>query len=236
MGLFMAPGVRSARAHLSGTSKVVLRRLGDREGSTISITVLKAPPQAKKAYAKGAEWMFKKNYAEARKQFRKAVEAYPECALAWSELGAAEALAGQKDEARAAFNRAIQIDGMYLKPLVQLARLEADQGRWADCARAAEMAIALKPVEFPGAYYFRALAHLNSKEWEAAARVGQQCIVADSYREFRRAYLVKAMASDELGRREEAMADLREFLRLEPPGKESAWAADYLRRLQNRPD
>ena len=116
-------------------------------------TELKAPAIAKKAYGKGAEALRRTKYPEARRQFEEAVRIYPEYAFAWSELGGVLQMLGQTSEARTALTEAVRADRRYLKPLVQLAALEASQKPWPECIQAADAAIALNAIEFPGAYY-----------------------------------------------------------------------------------
>lgn len=233
--LVMAPGVRSQHVALTSDSSVVLKRLGEHEGSTISITVLQATPEAKKAYAKGAEAMRKKKYAEARKHFEQAVRIYPMYAPAWSELGDALIMSGKQEEARVALQEAIKSDEVYLKPLVQLAGLEADTQHWQECVRAADAAIALKAVEFPGAYYYRALAHLQAREWDGAVQLSVQAIQMDINMEYPRAHVVRVLALEKRGDRRAAEAALREFLTLHPPPSETEWARAYLSKLAARP-
>lgn len=227
----MAPGTRSALGLLRDGQTIVLKRLAEGEGSTISTTVLQAPPGAKKAYARGEESLLKRNYGEAAKHFRKALELYPDYAMAWSELGAALTAGGQPGAARGAFEKAIAIDPKYLKPLVQLARLEAEQQHWTECARASDAAIALHPVEFPGAYYYRALAHLNRGEWKSVVDRGRECVEVDVRREFPRAHLLIAMALEQTGDRARAAEALVLFLKQSPPAREAQLANEHLSRL-----
>jgi Tfp pilus assembly protein PilF len=233
--LVRALGARSQNVRLADRAVIVLKRLGENEGSSISMTVLKAPPAAKKAYAKGAEAFQQKKYAEARKQFEQATKIYPDYALAWSELGRVLALLGEPDAARAALKEAIRIDKMYIKPLVQLAGLEADLEHWPECAQAADAAIQLKPIEFPGAYYYRALAYLRAGDWENAVKLSREATQVDMQMEYTRAYVVLASALEKKGDRIGAAAALRHFLATQPSEKEADWAQTYLKKLEARP-
>src|SRR5204863_8182902 len=77
------PGYRSDVVNLAGhrmfdnpdVGTIILHRLGNVEGNTISATSLAAPKDAKKAYEKGKEALKKKKPADAEKEFQKAVEA-----------------------------------------------------------------------------------------------------------------------------------------------------------------
>lgn len=89
------PGFRSEAVSLAGrrfmdnpdVGTIILHRLGNVEGLTISATSLMAPKDAKKAYEKGLEALKKKKSDDAQKSFQKAVEVYPKYASAWFQLG-----------------------------------------------------------------------------------------------------------------------------------------------------
>lgn len=211
MGVW-APGIRSAIVPLRDGSTYLLKRLGEHEGSAISFTVLNAPPEAKKAYSKAAELVLKKKSADAQKYFESAVRLYPDYALAWSELATLLEAQGQHDAARSALIEAIRADKKYLKPLVQLAALEANLNHWPASIQAADTAISLQPIEFPGAYYYRSLAHLQAREWTPAARMAEMAIKHDSQGEFPKAILMLSTALDRSGDKPGAIATLERFL------------------------
>lgn len=95
-------GYRSVRGPVEDDMVVVLKRLGESEGSTVSLTVLKAPEKARKAYGKGGQAVWKKDWAAAQKWYEDAVALYPEYATAWDELGLALERQGKREEASAA--------------------------------------------------------------------------------------------------------------------------------------
>ena len=80
-------GYRTTQATLRNDAVIVLKRLGDNEGSMVSMTALKAPEEARKVYGKGVVAMTDEKWAAAQKHFERAVEIYPEYAGAWSDLG-----------------------------------------------------------------------------------------------------------------------------------------------------
>src|SRR5258706_6733512 len=69
-------GYRTTGATLRNGGVIVLKRIGDREGSMVSMTALKAPEPAKKAFGKGAVAMTDGKWAVAQKNFERAVEIY----------------------------------------------------------------------------------------------------------------------------------------------------------------
>lgn len=211
MGVW-APGIRSAIVPLRDGSTFLLKRLGDHEGSAISVTVLNAPSEARKAYTRAAELVLKKKPADAQKYFESAVRIYPDYALAWSELATLLEAKGQHDAARSALNEAIRADKKYLKPLIQLAALEANLNRWPASIQAADLAISLQPIEFPGAYYYRSLAHLQAREWSPAARMAELALKHDSQGEFPKSILMLSTALERSGDKPGAILTLERFL------------------------
>jgi len=67
-------GYRAMEATLRNDAVIVLKRLGDNEGSMVSMTALKAPEAAQKAYGKGVVAMTDKKWAVAQKNFERSVE------------------------------------------------------------------------------------------------------------------------------------------------------------------
>ena len=63
---------------------IVLKQLGDPEGSTVSVTALHVPKDAAKAYDKGIAAIGRWKLPAAQKQFERAAELYPGYAQAWS--------------------------------------------------------------------------------------------------------------------------------------------------------
>lgn len=225
------PGVRSQYVTLRDGMQVLLKRLGPNEGSTISMTVLKAPPKARKAYADGAAALQKKKNAEAQKRFMEAIRIYPDYALAWSELGGLLIRMGDIDSARAALKQAIRSDKMYLKPLAQLTVLEAQQDRWSEAIQAADTALTMHPLEFPEVYVYRALAHLRAAEWKQAAELSREAIKLDTRQEFPQAYLILASALEKQGEIQASASVLEEYLSTNPSRENAARATAYVERL-----
>lgn len=79
---------------------ILLHREAPGEGSTISVTTLQAPKEARKAFEKGLEYIKKNKYAEARTEYEKAVQIDQKFAAAWCELGKMQAGRGFRYGAR----------------------------------------------------------------------------------------------------------------------------------------
>lgn len=156
---------------------IVLHRMGNVDGTTISATSLQAPKDARKAFEKGRDAFRKKKVAEAQKELEKAVEAYPRYASAWLELGRVNEAQQKLDEAKKCYAQSIAADGKYVNPYLQMAAIAVREQNWQDVADTTQRAIKLDPFNFPQAYLYNAIANYNLKHLDAAeksAREGQK--------------------------------------------------------------
>jgi len=215
-------GYRPANATLRQDAVIVLKRLGAGQGSSISMTSLQAPPAAKKAYENGVAAMLKKKWDVAQVELARAVAVYPQYAPAWSELGDALAEQSKPDEARDAWEHAIEADHKYLKPYQQLAKLALDEGRNQDALRIADQGVALNPVEFPGIYYYDAVANYNLKNLDAAEKLALKAIRLDFPREIPLAESLLGSVLAAKGDRAGAIEHLRRYLELSPKASDAA--------------
>lgn len=214
-------------------SAVVLSRLGENEGSLVSVTTLQAPPEAQRLYAKGERLMTKRKWVEAEDQFRKAVALYAPYAPAWSELGTALQEQGQFDAARAALDRASTADPRYVKPLIQMAELDGRSERWDQEVSDAQRAIELTKAENPASafyYYAEAKYHLNdlpaAEEWcRKAANSDLMDTIPDVY------FLMGNILAAE-GRTPEAVQYFRLYERIHRHGRYLEEAKRRIRELK----
>lgn len=222
---FTLPGYRSAAGVYEG-QVIVLNRLGLNEGSSVSITILTAPKQAKKAYSRGELAIARQQWDRAIAEFRKTIQIYPKHAVAWSELGRALEATGKVEEAEQAYRQAFLADPVYLKPYFQLAGLAAKQLRWEDVLAATEPALKLNPVEFPGIYLCDAMASMNLGNLPRAEQSARKSIEIDERREFPQAYMVLGTVLLQRNDRLGAIAAYRNFVRIAP----TTWEATQIKR------
>ena len=153
---------------------ILLHRIGDQEGSTVSLTSLKAPGGARRAFEKGMGDLHKRRLDDAAKQFHRAVTLYPQYADAWYRLGHVQGQKGDNAAARASFTKAIAADPKLVPPYVELAALNVNEGRWQEAVDYAQRAIRLDPFGAPMVYFFDALANYNLKNWTATEKSARQ--------------------------------------------------------------
>jgi Flp pilus assembly protein TadD len=177
-------GYQKASVGLHDGAVIVLKPLGDPEGSTVSVTALRAPKEAAKFYDKGLEAMGNGKLAAAQKQFERATALYPEYAQAWSQLGEVLEQQAKPDEAAEACGRALQADPKYIRPYLQLIRMAVAGKKMADAAAIGARAVQLDPVEYPGIYYFDAVANYELQHMDVAERSARRAIELDQAHDY----------------------------------------------------
>ncbi|HLW55536.1 MAG TPA: tetratricopeptide repeat protein [Candidatus Angelobacter sp.] len=147
---------------------IVLTRMGNVEGATISLTSMAAPQAARQAYEKGRKAEGEKKYDEAEKHLNKAVELYPQYASAWYLLGEIHRFEKKSDQAISEYNQSIKSDPQFVSPYFGLAIIAVDQKRWDDAERSTAQLIHLNGMAFPLAYFYNSAANYNMGKMEAA--------------------------------------------------------------------
>jgi tetratricopeptide (TPR) repeat protein len=181
------PGYRSDTVSLAGrrmldspdVGVILLYPIAGIQGLTASATSSQAPKDARKAYEKGLDAVKKNKPDQAEQEFRKAAQLYPRYAAAWYELGKTLEQREHYPEAREAYASALAADSKYVYPYQQLYQLALREQNWKDLEDKTDQLLRLDPFEFPAAYYFNALAHLQLKEYDAAEKSAQQAVEAD---------------------------------------------------------
>lgn len=224
------PGYRSEAVSLAGRrmmdnpdiGTIIMKRLGNVEGLTLSATSGAAPKDAKKAYEKARDLMRKKKVAEAQKEYEKAVGIYPKYANAWAELGAVQEQLNDVEGARKSYEAALAADSKLVTPYVQLAFLWARDNKWQETADASERALKLNPFDYPRAYFINSVANLNLQKLEAAeksAREGMKLDANNRIPKFKHVLgIVLAQKQDFAG----ASENMKSYLAAVPPDSQEA--------------
>jgi len=227
-------GFRTTSGTLRQGGTIVLKRIGDHEGSTISMASLNAPKDAKKAYDKGADAMSQQKWANAQKDFEKAVAIYPEYSQAWSDLGEVLNQQSQPAEARTAFEHAIQVDPKYVKAYVQLARLLITERKFQETLDVTAKAFQYNPLEFPAIYFYDAVANFDLHQYDAALKSAERAAQLDADHEIPRAEdligTILATKGDYAG----AVEHLKRYLALAPKAPDAAKVQQEIDQLERR--
>ncbi len=201
-------------------------------GTLVSLSSLKAPKKAKNELARAQKEMLKKNLSEAERHLKIAVDAYPDYAAAWFELGQIQQRKQQFDDARSYYLRAVGIDPKYVAPHIELARLAALESKWREAEEVSDHALELDPLSFPEAYLINSIASYHLNQMAAAERSALQAQRLDVHHRFPQASLVLANI---LNRRHDWIGEaeqLRIFLKLAPEATDSDAARSRLIELE----
>jgi tetratricopeptide (TPR) repeat protein len=229
------PGYRSDAVELGmrrslddpNVGTIILHRIGNVQGSTISVTTALAPKHAQKEYEKGIQSAEKGKFEDAEKHLSEATGTYPKYAIAWFALGQVQQRTGRTEEARKSYRAAIAADAKYVSPYDQLALLSAQQQKWQEAADYSRQAIGLNPVEFPSSFWYNALANYNLKKTDQAAKSATELVKLDTAHKYPQAENLLAQISLEKGNYADAAAHLRTYLALAP----NAQNADSLKQM-----
>lgn len=159
--------------------RLVLHRIGQVEGFTISATSAMAPKDAQKAFEKGRDKAGKEKWDEAQRLFEKAVQIYPRYAVAWFELGRIQLQKDDAVQARNSFQQSIAADSKYANPYRGLAELDTRQQQWESLVKVTDQLLALNPVSFPDAWLRNALGHYYLRDFGAAEKSARQGMKVD---------------------------------------------------------
>jgi TolA-binding protein len=130
---------------------------------TVSVTSLAAPDKARQALQKGEEQAKKGKWSAACDYFKRAISAYPRYALAWLELGRAQARQNSFVEAQESFRESVKQDSGFVPGYDALARLALQQGNWRDLADVTQRILPVAPDSGPEYWFFNAVANYNLK-------------------------------------------------------------------------
>jgi tetratricopeptide (TPR) repeat protein len=122
-----------------------LRRIAGVQGSSISVTSLQVPNNARKEFEKGDKDLHSNHVASGTQHLEKAVAEYDKYAAAWTELGEIYANGHEMEKAKQAYGKAISSDPQYIPPYLGLATLEVQTEDYEGALDSAGKVLALDP-------------------------------------------------------------------------------------------
>jgi len=234
------PGYRSDSINLTmhksmdnpDVGVIVLHRIANIQGTTISMTTALAPKKASKAYEKGMQLATKGKLEESEKHFAEAVAEYPKYAVAWYELGRLQLARNSLEEAKKSFLSAVEADPKYVSPYDRLAYMAVQQGNWKEAAEWSKKALSLNAVEFPTSWLYNAYASYNLKDMKTALASSEQALKMDVNHKFPQLESLVAQIYIEEGNYPVAAGHLREYLKLQPNADNAAALKEKLTKLE----
>jgi tetratricopeptide (TPR) repeat protein len=147
---------------------IMLKRMGDGRGSTVSVTSMSAPKNAKQAFEKAERAYSANKLEDAEKELNKAVRDYPQFAAAWSMLGDIHQKGQQLEQARGDYEKSIAADPQYVNPAFGLALVAIQEKKWEEAARFTAQASSLNAYAYPVAYFYNAVSNYNLGKYDDA--------------------------------------------------------------------
>lgn len=234
------PGYRSDVVNLSGrrmfdnpeVGTIILHRLSNVEGTTISATTLAAPKDARKAYDKARQALLKNKIPEAQKDLEKAVAAYPQFAAAWYELGRIYESQNRVADARACYTKALNADAKFVSPYLQLALLSVRDKKWQDAADETSRLVKLNAVDFPQAFYYNSVANYNLGRFDAAETSAREAQKLDPAHRMPNVEHILGVILYEKKDYAGAAAQMRSYLELAPNAADAGQVKQQLSELE----
>lgn len=167
---------------------IVLHRLVGVEGTSISMSTLNAPKDAKKAWEKGRQNLqatmlgkdraadADKKLANAEKDLLNAVTIYPKFAVAWSDLGKTRMLRQNPEGAKDAFLKAMAADGKLVDPYVAVGELALRDKDWDGAAQYLGKALQLDSVDYPLVWFEDAIVNFNLQHYDKAEKDARESL------------------------------------------------------------
>ncbi len=212
---------------------IVLHRLANVEGTSVSATAFLAPKDAKKAYERGLQSLLKNKNEEAAKDFEKAVDAYPKYADAWMNLGKVRLTQREYEPARNALMKALEADAKLVGPYVELGLLAGAEQKWEDSSRFLDRAVRLDPIDFPEAWYADAVANYNLKKYDIAEKSAREAVKLDPKHLNPRADYLLGLVLIERHDYAGAANELKTYLQLSPTGADLQAVRNKVTELEN---
>lgn len=164
----------SVRQGLNEIGTIVIYPNGKVRGTTVSAANLLAPKSAQKALKKAVKALRKNKLDEAENLLKSAIQTYSQYGEAWVNLGELYQKRNRNDEAWRAYTRAIETDGLFVKPYLKLGWLASREQKWQIAAEYTDKALDLDPVSYPEMHYLNALANFNLGNLDMAEKRAQQ--------------------------------------------------------------
>jgi tetratricopeptide (TPR) repeat protein len=209
---------------------IVLGRMGNVEGATISLTSLTAPKEARDAYERGRKALAQHKSAEAEKELNRAVQLYPRYAAAWDLLGTLHQ--DHPDLAIKEFSQSIACDKQFVNPYFGMALIALKKKRWAEVQSFTDEVLRLNAYAFPLAHLFNGAANYYLGRMDAAEQSARRFQSLDT--EHRRPD-VSLLLADILEAKKDyagAAQQLRTYLALVPSSPQASEIAADLHRLE----
>jgi Flp pilus assembly protein TadD len=209
-------------------------RLAAVRSTTVSVTRLKVPSNARIEYEKACDASNKNKFEEAEQHARSAIDKFQDYTPAWVMLGVILEEQHKAQQARDACSHAATIDATYLPAYLCSAEVAARNGEWQQVLNAADLARTLKSEGDPYAYYYRAMAYLHMLNPAEAKKSALQAAEIDINHNEPSFNLLLAQIYEREGDSANAIAQLQQFLKHPTDRQQEDAAKRLLAKLESQ--
>jgi tetratricopeptide (TPR) repeat protein len=224
--------------HLQGNgwqyelAPIILSHTDHAPGTTVSITSLNAPDDAKRAFTKGQKEYDQNKLPEAEKELEKAVRIYPGFAAAWSLLGDIHMQQKQPDDAIREYTQAMSADPQFLNPVFGMGLIAVQQKRWQDAVKYTDQVLKMNAAAYPSVYFYNAVANYNLSRLEPAEASARKFSALDTAHKHPDVHLLLSQIFIHQHAYADAAQELRQYLAVAPNAPNAGEVREQLSRLE----
>lgn len=194
------------------------KSLGARS-SSVRVADLQIPKRAFEKFEKANQEMQKQHWKPAIDLLQKAIEIYPQYAVAYNSLGVSYARTGEREKERGAFQKALSIDDRYGAAYVNLARIDIAANNLADAELRLEKAVTLDPSNMIALVLLAHAEFMDHRVDEAIAHCKQ--VHDEAKTPHSSAHWIAAFAFEQKNQLADAEAEFQTFVNENPNGERS---------------
>jgi len=202
--------------------------------TTVSVTRLKVPSNARIEYEKACDASNKNKFEEAEQHARSAIDKFQDYSAAWVMLGVILEEQHKAQQASDACSHVAAIDATYLPAYLCAAEVSARNREWGQVLNAADLALGLKSEGDPYANYYRAMAYLHMNNPVEAKKSALQAVEIDANHNEPSFYLLLAEIYEREGDSANAIAQLQQFLKHPADRQQEDAAKRFLAKLESQ--
>ncbi len=235
------PGYRSSSVILRADGNswefnvgtILLSRLENVKGSTISTTTMTAPVSARRAFEKGEKALAAKKFDESEKELRQAVEIYPTFARAWAMLGDVHRQQNKLPDAKEDYSKGIAADSQFVNPYFGMTVIAIHEKDWEEALKYSNRVLEINAAAFSLNYMYNAAANYYLGNLPAAEASAHRFKELDTDHRYPDSSLL--LSNIFLAKRDYdgAAKELEEYLRLVPAANNAAQINEQIKQLHD---
>jgi len=212
---------------------IMLSRVGRDAATTLSRTTETASANAIKSFEKARAEMLQHDTDGAERDLKKAVQADPQFAAGWLQLGKLQE-ASDPQAARDSFSKALAADPEFVLPYEQLAALAAQTGNWREVLDNTNHMAQLYPEGTPQSWYLNAMANYQLGKPDVAEASALKSLALDPRHTVLNTEQLLAVILARKGDFAGALDHLRSSLKYVPPGPNADLLKQQIAQLERR--